>query len=59
MSMTVVKFEENSASTFSTLESDVLEKYVEFLKKEIERERARGAFERANVLDGLAETFTR
>ena len=55
----VVKFEENATATFSMVEPDVLEKYREFLKKEIERERARGAFERADVLDGLAETFNR
>jgi hypothetical protein len=53
----VVKFEENATATFSTLDPDLLERYREFLKKEIERERARGAFERANILDGLAETF--
>jgi len=53
----VVKFEENATATFSALDPEVLERYREFLKKEIERERARGAFERANVLDGLARTF--
>lgn len=49
----LVKCLKSVRATFFTLDRDVLERYKEYLKAEIEHENARGAFERANVLERL------
>ncbi len=53
----VVTFIENVTASFSELDPDALKRYKAYLNNEIERERARGAVERANVLENLYEGF--
>ena len=51
----LVKFMENASAMFKTLEPDVLARYKANLKTKIDRENARGASERADTLEGLAD----
>jgi hypothetical protein len=53
----VVTFVENITASFCELDPDTLNKYKAHLKREIEREKARGAVERARVLEDLSEGF--
>ena len=53
----VVTFMENVTASFSELNPDALNRYKAYLKREIEREKARGALERTNVLENLSEGF--
>jgi len=53
----VVTFMENVSASFSELDPDALNRYKAYLKREIEREKARGALERTNVLENLSEGF--
>ena len=53
----VVTFMENVTASFSELDPDALNRYKTYLKNEIDRESARGAVERARVLEDLSEGF--
>ena len=53
----VVTFMENVSASFSELDPDALNRYKAYLKREIEREKARGALERTNVLENLSDGF--
>ena len=53
----VVTFMENVTASFSQLDPDALNRYKTYLKNKIERERARGAVERASVMEDLSEGF--
>jgi hypothetical protein len=51
----VVTFMENVTASFSELDPDALNRYKRHLGNEIKREKARGAVERAAVLENLSE----
>jgi hypothetical protein len=53
----VVTFMENVTASFSELDPDALNRYKSYLSNEIKREKARGAVERATVLENLSEGF--
>ena len=53
----VVTFMENVTASFSELDPDALKRYKSYLGNEIKREKARGAMERATVLENLSGGF--
>ena len=53
----VVTFMENVTASFSELDPDALDRYKSYLSNQIKREKARGAKERATVLENLSEDF--
>jgi len=53
----IVTFMENVSARFCELDPVILDRYKVYLRNQIEREKARGAEERATVLEKLSEGF--